>query len=146
MSQHRLVLEQEIAATPEAVWAAITDHEGMSRWLDARVTVLARREGTGVGTVRRIRARGVLVLDEEIVYADAPVEGRPGRLVYRIVRGAPVSFHRGEMLVEPAGEGRTRLTWDVVMASPVPGLARLALLGLRPALRGGLRKLSAQLS
>lgn len=146
MSQHRLSLEQEFTASPEAVWAAISDHEGMSRWLDARVTVVARREGTGVGTVRRVRARGVVVLDEEVVYADPPAEGRAGRLVYRIVRGVPVSFHRGEMLVERVDDRRTRLSWDIVMASPIPGFARAAVLALGPTLRGGLRKLAAQLA
>ncbi|UJR80368.1 SRPBCC family protein [Sandaracinus amylolyticus] len=146
MSQDRIVFTQEIAASPDQVWAAINDHEGMSRWMDARVTVLARREGTGVGTVRRIRARGVVTIDEEVVYADAPAEGRNGRLVYRIVRGVPVSFHRGEMIVEKLGEHSTRLTWDIVLASPIPGLARVAGLALRPAIRGGLRKLSRQLA
>lgn len=145
MSQQRVVLEQVIAATPDRVWAAINDHEGMSRWLDARVSVLARREGTGVGTVRRIRARGIVV-DEEVVYADAPVDGRPGRLVYRIVRGAPFRFHRGEMLVERVSTDRSRLTWDIVLASGVPGVARLGALALRPALRDGLRKLDRLLA
>jgi hypothetical protein len=144
VSQERLVLEQEVAASPERLWAAIVDHEGMSRWLDARVSVVARREGTGVGTVRRIRARGI-VIDEEVVYADAPAEGRPGRLVYRIVRGAPVRFHRGEMLVEPLPGGRSRLRWDIVLASGIPGVARLGVLALGPALRDGLRKLDGLL-
>ncbi|MDQ3031100.1 MAG: SRPBCC family protein [Myxococcota bacterium] len=145
MSQQRLVVEQEIAASPERVWAAINDHEGMSRWLDARVSVLARRDGTAIGTVRRIRARGIVV-DEEVVYADAPAEGRPGRLVYRIVRGAPFRFHRGEMLVERIAGDRSRLTWDVVLASDIPGVARLGALALRPALRAGLRKLDRLLA
>lgn len=146
MSSSRLVLEQEIAAPPDRVWDAITDHEGMSRWLDARVTVLARREGTNVGTVRRIRAHGVVVIDEEVVYADAPGEGRPGRLVYRIVRGAPLRFHRGEILVERVSDARSRLTWDIVVASDVPGAARIVVLGLDRVLRAGLSKLDGLLS
>ena len=140
MTQQRLVFEQELGVDADRVWDAINDHEGMSRWLDARVSVLARREGTGVGTVRRIRARGI-VIDEEVVYCDAPGDGRPGRLVYRIVRGAPFRFHRGEMLVERVAAGRSRLTWDIVLASGIPGVARLGALALRPALRDGLRKL-----
>lgn len=141
MTQHKLVLEQEIPAPVAEVWSAITDHEGMARWLPARVTLLARKEGGGLGTVRRIRAGGVAVIDEEVVYADPPEPRKPGRLVYRIVRGLPVDFHRGEMIVESLGDRRSRLTWDVVVASRVPGLARATVALLRPALRDGLRKL-----
>jgi hypothetical protein len=152
VSQRRLVIEQELRASPAAVWAAITDHEGMSRWLDARFSVVARREGTSVGTVRRVRIGPLAVIDEEVFYADAPAEGRPGRLVYRIVRGAPVSFHRGEMLVEPLGvvahapARRTRLTWDIVIASPIPGFAPTIIAALGVSLRAGLRKLDALLA
>lgn len=146
MSQHKIVLEQEIGAPAADVWSAITDHEGMARWLPARVTLVARKEGGGPGTVRRIRAGGVVVIDEEVVYADPPEGTRAGRLVYRIVRGAPIDFHRGEMLVESLGDRRSRLTWDIVVASKVPGVARATVAVLRPTLRDGLRKLGTILS
>lgn len=146
MSQHKLVLQQEIAAPAAEVWAAITDHEGMSRWLPARVTLVARKEGGGPGTVRRIRTGGLVVIDEEVVYADPPEAGKPGRLVYRIVRGVPLDFHRGEMIVESFGERRSRLTWDIVVASRLPGVARVTVALLRPNLGGGLRKLAQQLA
>jgi hypothetical protein len=145
VSQHGVRVDHELGASPDRVWAAITDHEGMGRWLDARVSLLARSANGGVGTVRRVHARG-LRIDEEVVYADAPVGDRPGRLVYRIVRGLPVRFHRGEMLVERVGDGRSRLTWDVVLSSAVPGLARASAFALRPALARGLRNLDALLS
>lgn len=143
MSQHKLVLEHEIAAPATAVWSAITDHEGMARWLPARITLLARRDDGGPGTVRRIRAGALVVIDEEIVYADPPEGSKAGRLVYRVVRGAPLDFHRGEMLVESLGERRTRLTWDILVASKVPGIARATIELLRPTLRDGLRKLAS---
>lgn len=146
MIQHKLVLEQEIAAPAADVWSAITDHEGMARWLPARVTLIARKDDGGPGTVRRIRTGGVVVIDEEVVYADPPETGKPGRLVYRIVRGAPLDFHRGEMIVESMGERRSRLTWDIVVASRVPGVARATIAALRPALRGGMRKLGQLLA
>ena len=146
MSQHKLVLEHEIAATAADVWSAIIDHEGMARWLPARVTLVAHKQGGGPGTVRRIRAGGVVVIDEEVVYADPPEGAKAGRLVYRIVRGAPIDFHRGEMLVESLGDRRSRITWDILIASKVRGVARATVAVLRPALRDGLRKLGAILS
>lgn len=146
MSQARLVVEETIEAPAAALWSAITDHEGMARWLPAKVSLLARREGGGVGTVRRIRASGVVAIDEEVVYADPPEGTRPGRLVYRIVRGAPLDFHRGEMLVEPISASRSRLRWDIVVASRVPGVARATIALLTPAIGAGVRKLGGLLA
>lgn len=150
MSQARVVIEQDFGVPPETLWAAITDHEGMGKWLPARVSLIAgssggRRDG-GVGTVRRMRTNGI-VIDEEVVYADPPEGERPGRLVYRVVRGIPVRFHRGEMIVERgASAARSRLSWDIVIASAIPGFARATAVALRPALSRGLRTLDGLIS
>ena len=140
MSQTQIELEQDFDVPPSRVWDAISDHEGMSRWLDAKISVVQKGDETGVGTVRRVKLPGGLALDEQVVYADAP-----RRLVYRIVRGAPFRFHRGEMIVEPRGTQGARLTWRILLVSGVPGLAMLGGLALGPALRGGLAKLAKQL-
>jgi len=132
-----LTFEQVLEAPPAAVWLALLDHEGMSRWLPVKVTEIARAAGGGRGTVRRIRV-GPLAFDEEVVYADAPVGDRPGRLVYRIIRGVPVSFHGGVVLVAPAAGGRTTLTWNIRIGSPVPFLAWSIARGLRSSLERGL--------
>ncbi len=137
MTSSDLTFEQLLEAPPAAVWLALLDHEGMSRWLPVKVTEVVRRVGGGRGTVRRIRV-GPLAFDEEVVYADAPVGDRPGRLVYRIIRGVPVSFHRGEVLVAPAAGGRTTLTWNIRLGSPVPFLAWSIARGLRPSMERGL--------
>ena len=136
MSQARAHFVENYAVPPERLWEAITDHEGMSEWLDVRISVVKGPADGGVGTVRRIHAP-LLAIDEEVTYADAP-----RRLVYRIVRGAPgVRFHRGEVLIEPWGQTGAQLTWDILLESPVPGLASAIAAGLRPAIRGGLGKL-----
>lgn len=134
MSQEEIVLFEEFRASPERVWSALTDHEGMSKWTGADVKVVARGDESGVGTVRRIKMGG-LRIDEEVVYADAP-----RRLVYRIVRGLPVSFHRGEILVEPHGD-KTEVTWKILLRSGVPGLVRGSAMVLKPALTRGLSEL-----
>ena len=138
MSVSEITLHQTFRASPERVWSAITDHEGMAKWTGAEVRIVAKGDESGVGTVRRVKIGG-LRIDEEVMYADAP-----RRLVYRVIRGLPVSFHRGEMLVEPAGEG-TELTWKIMMSSSVPGVARGSGMVLKPALTRGLRELAGHI-
>lgn len=141
MSQARATLVESFAVSPARLWEALTDHEGMSDWLGLRVTVVNGPRDGGVGTVRRMHARG-LAFDEEVTYADPP-----RRMVYRIVRGVPVlRFHRGEILIEPWGQTGARLTWDILVDSAIPGVATLIARGLEPAIRQGLTKLRAQLS
>jgi uncharacterized protein YndB with AHSA1/START domain len=134
MSVHQATLELDFAVPPQRLWDAITDHEGMSKWAGAPVRLIARGDADGVGAVRRIRV-GASAIDEEVIYTDAP-----RRLVYRIVRGAPVSFHRGEMLVIPTERG-SKLEWKIMLASDVPGFARITVRVLEAALMRGLKQL-----
>lgn len=138
--QARATFVESFAVPPARLWDVLRDHEGMSDWIGARVSVVAGPPDGGVGTVRRVQARG-LSFDEEVTYADAP-----RRMVYRIVRGLPiVRFHRGELLVEPWGKTGSQLTWDILMDSPVPGVAHGIVTVLRPAIRSGLSRLRASL-
>jgi hypothetical protein len=150
VSQAHRVVEQEFGVSAERLWEAIQDHESMSKWLPARVSMLASGGVSGVGKVLRVRTRG-LVIDEEVVYADPPVDGRSGRLVLRIIRGLPIRFHRAEILIEPlpareGGRSRSRLVWDVVLSSSVPGLAVAITRGVGPVIARGLRTLDGLIS
>lgn len=140
MAQARATFVESFAVPPDRLWEVLSDHEGMTDWIGARVSVVAGPPDGGVGTVRRVHTRG-LALDEEVTYADPP-----RRMVYRLVRGAPgVRFHRGELLVEPWGRTGSQLTWDILIDSPIPGVARAMVTVLRPAIRAGLARLRAQL-
>lgn len=140
MSQARATFTESFAVSPEALFEVMSDHEGMSEWIGARVSVVRGPADGGVGTVRRVHAPGFSI-DEEVTYADPP-----RRMVYRIVRGAPgLRFHRGEILVEPWGETGSQLTWDIVLESAVPGLPQLVLAVLRPALHKALGVLRVRL-
>ncbi|HBQ18278.1 MAG TPA: hypothetical protein DEF51_46505 [Myxococcales bacterium] len=140
-TQAHILLEESFGVPPEVLFAALADHEGMSAWMGARVRVVAGPADGGVGTLRRVHARG-LSFDEEVTYFDPP-----RRMVYRIVRGVPlVRFHRGEILVEPWGETGSRLTWDILLDARLPGVARAIAAGLEPQLRAGLSNLRAQLA
>lgn|GEM_PF-2534641 len=140
MSLREITLRQTFVASPERVWSAITDHAGMSKWAGAEVFLVANGDANGVGAVRRMKVGG-LRIDEEVTYADAP-----RRLVYKIVRGLPVNFHRGEMILErvhpTSGGEHTELTWRILMGSNVPGLVRTSGALLKPALARGLRELA----
>jgi uncharacterized protein YndB with AHSA1/START domain len=141
MSQARATFVESFAVPPERLFEVLSDHEGMSEWIGARVSVVVGPPDGGVGTVRRVRARG-LAIDEEVTYSDPP-----RRMVYRIVRGLPVvRFHRGEILVEPWGRTGSQLTWDILVDSAVPGAARAIVAVLRPAIRAGLSRLRARLA
>jgi uncharacterized protein YndB with AHSA1/START domain len=132
---------ESFAVPPERLYGALSDHEGMSEWIGARVSVVAGPPDGGVGTVRRVRVRGIAI-DEEVTYADPP-----RRMVYRIVRGLPaVRFHRGEILVEPWGRTGSQLRWDILVDSPLPGVAKAIVGVLRPAIRAGLSRLRARLA
>jgi uncharacterized protein YndB with AHSA1/START domain len=135
MSVHELVLEEDFGVPSSRLWSAITDHEGMSKWAGGDVRIVARGDASGVGVVRRISI-GPLRIDEEVIYADAP-----RRLVYRVVRGIPVRFHRGEMVIDSVGEGRSHLSWRILVSARAPGLARAVTSSLGPPLRMGLRQL-----
>lgn len=141
MGQARITITESYAVPPERLWAVLADHEGMSDWIGARVTVVAGPGDGGVGTVRRVHARG-LAIDEEVTYADPP-----RRMVYRIVRGLPViRFHRGEILISPWGKTGAELRWDIVLESPIPGIAAAIRAVLEPGLRAGLRNLRLRLA
>lgn len=138
MSQRDLQLELDFAVPPERLWAAITDHASMGKWTGANVRLIVRGDESGVGAVRRIRL-GPSIVDEEVVYADAP-----RRLVYRVVRGAGLSHHRGEVLIEPKRvkdvEG-AHLTWNIRMVTPLPGMSRVMSRLIRAGIGRGLVEL-----
>jgi uncharacterized protein YndB with AHSA1/START domain len=133
MSQKELRFELSFALPPERVWSALADHASMGKWTGADVKLVARGDERGVGAIRRVRV-GPFAVDEEIVYVDPP-----RRMVYRVLRGAPVSHHRGEILLEPEGAG-SRLTWNIRFVA-APGVARALDWVIHVAIGRGLREL-----
>ena len=133
MGQQEVRFELDFAVSPERLWEALSDHAAMGRWTGATVRLIARGDAHGVGAVRRVRI-GQLAVDEEVIYADAP-----RRMVYRIVRGAPVSFHRGEILIDETPTG-SHLSWHIRFVAP-PVFGGLMARSLGAGLGRGLREL-----
>jgi len=128
----RIEVERLVPAPRDKVWAIVSDHEGMRKWMPVR-EVVRRRPGSpdpnGVGAVRTIRGMG-LVLEERIT-AFEPDE----RLEYVLTEGAPIRDHVGEVRLSSEGEG-TRVRWTVRFEPIVPGTGWL----LRAALKRGLEQ------
>ena len=117
MSGVEVVRSTRIAAPPERVWSILAEHEAMPEWLPVREVVRRRPGGpdpNGLGAVRVVRGGGLAV--EERITGFEP----PRRLEYRVTAGAPVRGHRGEVRLEPDGDG-TRVEWRVEFSPLVPG-------------------------
>jgi uncharacterized protein YndB with AHSA1/START domain len=119
---HQIAMQQRFAAPPERVFAMVTDHVGLGRWLSADVRLERPGEPppNGLGAVRVIRARGLSVRERVIRY-DAP-----RAMDYRVISGAPLRNHLGEIRVEPDGDGarvdyRIRFEWPWFVGGSVVG-------------------------
>jgi hypothetical protein len=104
---------------------------GWTRWAGVKEVVL-RQTGdpppNGLGAIRVIRARG-MAFEEEITAFEPP-----RRMGYRLVAGAPVRDHAGEVRFDPDSAG-TRVTWTIRFRPLVPGTGWL----LRRVLERGIR-------
>jgi hypothetical protein len=137
----RILMEQRFDASPERVFEIMTDHVGFGRAVNAEVRI--ERPGTpapnGLGAIRAVKARGVTVR-EEVVRWDAP-----RAMDYRVIGGAPLQNHLGEIRVAPDGGGarvdyRIRFDWPWYLGGAVVGqmLART----LRREISAGLVRLA----
>lgn len=140
-----LRFERRFPAPPARVWALLTLPEEMNRWSEARVTaVTSGPDGDdSPGAVRRVTvpAFGLrATLDEVVLEAE-----RPRRFVYRVTAGGGLRNHRGEITLEPDGDG-TRVLWVVTFGAALPGLAAVLGAILRPRLSRSLDALGAHLA
>src|SRR5688572_30238079 len=116
----KLVFDQFLPATPGAVWPYISRPELMAKWSTAKVTVLASGDGldpASVGTMRQISIPSFprpVAFDEVIEHSNAPE-----LLVYRVIDGLPIRYHRGEIRLT-AAPGGTDLRWEVDYIFPLP--------------------------
>src|SRR5258706_15255480 len=117
-----IVMQQRFTASPERVFDALTDHVGFGRALgeDIRLERAGVPAPNGLGAVRAIHARG-LTIREEVVAWEAP-----RAMDYRVVSGAPLQNHRGEIRIVPEGAGvrvdyRIRFDWPWYLGGALVG-------------------------
>jgi len=132
----QIEVAQQVAAPRERVFDFYTDYAGWPRWAGVKEVVLRQRGDpppNGLGAIRVVRAGG-MAIEEEVTAFE-----RPARMGYRLIAGAPIRDHGGEVRFEPDGAG-TRVVWTVRFRPLVPGTGWLvrSLLerGIRSALKG----------
>jgi len=112
--ERQIRVETNIAASAEAVWARVSDHEATRSWISevkqVRITEPGAAIRGGLGAVREVafKPRRWTTILERIT------EYRPGeRFHYVLFAGMPgLLRHEGRVIVERAGAG-TRLSWEV---------------------------------
>ena len=102
----------------DAVWAIISDHCGMHRWLVPGMKVRLEPEGVpapnGVGAVRIIERAGFKAIEKVVTFEP------PHRMSYTVLAGFPIQNHLGEIVLQSQGE-QTQISWTVTFEPKYPG-------------------------
>ena len=139
-----IFFQQRFDVPPDRVFAALTDHVGFGRALGEDIRL--EREGVpppnGLGAVRAIHARGLTIREEVVGWEAARA------MDYRVVSGAPLQNHRGEIRFAPDGAGtrvdyRIRFDWPWYLGGGLVGdlIAR----SLERQIAGGIARMAATL-
>jgi len=123
---------RRIAAPPEVVFDAITDHRRYSDYTRIRRAEL-EREGdeapNGEGAIRALHLLGPPMRERVIGFE------RPRRFSYELLSGLPVRDHVGTVTLEPDGSGTT-MTYRVVTTPTLPFGGFAVVAGFRFAISG----------
>jgi uncharacterized protein YndB with AHSA1/START domain len=136
-------LTKTVDAPPEIVFDILTDHRGYPKITPIRRVEL-EREGqpapNGLGAIRVMHLAGPPLREEITTYE------RPSRFAYKILSGAPLRDHLGDVTLEPIAGG-TLVTYRVD-AKPVPVAGHAFVGALRavaiPGLLRGLKREAEQ--
>ncbi|MCL2395968.1 MAG: SRPBCC family protein [Acidimicrobiaceae bacterium] len=131
MERLELSAERTARATPEAVWALVSDATRYPDWGPWRAAKYRRPGDTsprGPGAVQWLQSSRRYLMRypvsvEKILEVE---EGR--RLAYTVIRGIPVRNYRAEVTLTPTGDG-THIRWAATFDSTPRG--RLVWRGLR---------------
>ncbi len=141
MRAHHVHIEHDFAKPPERVFAYLAEHEHLAELFGAEITRLRDGEDgerNGVGSARKLKL-GPLAPFEETVTEFVPAQ----RIVYRITKGTPLRGHVGTMTFA-ATSGGTHFVYDIRLASPIPGLARIVRASLTRSIRRALPTIERQ--
>lgn len=129
-----------IRAGLDAVWDVVSDHRGMPSWMPLEGVTL-EREGVpapnGVGAERVVRGPKRNLV-EEVTGWDAPRSLR-----YRLIHGAPIRCHQGEVALRPV-PGGSEVTWTIRYRPRIPGTGRVVRRILEKLLDEALPRLKAR--
>ena len=128
-------VQEEIAASADAVWKVIGDFGSVPRWFPGATSIQV--EGQGVGAVRTI-PMGTSKIRERLEAFDAGAR----QLEYSIIDSPiPVKDYRATVRVESLGAQRCRVHWTTRF-EPVGIKAEQLAPGLEGAYRTGLQTIA----
>jgi uncharacterized protein YndB with AHSA1/START domain len=121
----------------ERLYAHLSDHENLEPLLGLDITRIKEGETdpNGVGSVRKLSAKGLMPFEETVTEA-IPNE----RIEYRVTKGTPLKNHLGVMVFSSTGDGRSHLDYTISFDTAVPGLDKLIGKGISHSLRRGFPK------
>jgi uncharacterized protein YndB with AHSA1/START domain len=135
-------VQHEFSATPERIFAHLSEHENLNTIFPARVQRVRDGEGArnGVGSVRKLSFNGLLPFEETVLVFE-PNE----RIEYAITKGSPMRGHHATMVFAPTPAGGTHLDYTITLGAVVPGLATIVAAALRRSVARGLDKIDESL-
>jgi uncharacterized protein YndB with AHSA1/START domain len=109
-------LTRQVAASPETVFAVLTEHHRYAEITPMRKSVLERQgepPPNGVGAIRVLTSAGPPLREEVIGYDP------PHRFSYKLLSGAPLRDHVGTVELTPE-DGGTRVVYAVRTTPTLP--------------------------
>ena len=111
-----IAIEQNFSAPPERVFAVVTEHKRIEEWQKG-IKVTLERPGipspNGLGAVRRIKNGPISIREEVVRWEEARA------MDYRVIGGAPLRDHLGEIRLAPAAGGGTQVTYRIRFGMPL---------------------------
>jgi uncharacterized protein YndB with AHSA1/START domain len=140
MTEYSFAVEATSAASPEAVFALVTDVPRWKVWAGPliRESYLEREGGPppgGIGAIRRLGSKPFYGREEIVEYDP------PRRLSYVILSGQPVRNYRADVDLTPV-DGGTHIRWAGRFEPLVPGTGALIRWYLRRIIAGFARRLA----
>lgn len=115
MATRTVTASTRTSASPEAVWALLSDVPSWSDWGDWDTAEVVSPPGPdGLGAVRRLRS-GRTTAVERVVASEPP------RLMrYELVSGLPVRGYRASVELVGEPDGGTTITWSASFRGVAP--------------------------
>ncbi|MGU3436330.1 SRPBCC family protein [Actinomycetes bacterium M1A6_2h] len=134
----RVHVTHTFASPPEAVFAALGEHENLGPVFGAKVTRVRDGDASrnGVGSTRALKIGPLPAFEETTTTSE------PNSLIeYRITKGSPLKGHWGVQRLTPTADGGTVLDYTIGFDALVPGLALVVAKVLQSSVSKGIPKL-----
>ena len=130
--RHAADAEARTNASPERVFEVLADVERWPAWTfpdEAGRERDGSPEPDGLGAIRRFRTGRRITREEVVVFEP------PAAFSYVLVEGVAVRNYRGDVTIEPDGDGGSIIHWRSTFDTKVPGTGWLWRSGFRRLLR-----------